>query len=91
LTFRGEYQPWEAHPVDEFPPDEEDDHYDLPEDDVIVKQEANEAMKDAATPGAGDLPPEYQAVHAAGYYKDALLQQVMESSKADEDRAFPDI
>jgi hypothetical protein len=60
--------------VDEFPPDEEDDHYNLPEDDVIVKQEANEAMKDAAAPGAVDLPPEYQAVHAAGYYKDTLLQ-----------------
>jgi hypothetical protein len=40
---------------------------------------------------AGDLPPKYQAALAAGYDEDALLQQVSEASKADEDRAFPDL
>jgi hypothetical protein len=40
-------------------------------------------------PGAKDLPPEYQAVFAAGYDEDTLLQQVLEASKADEDKAFP--
>jgi hypothetical protein len=47
-------------------------------------------MEDAAPPpGAGDLPPEYQAVVAAGYDEEALLQQVLEASKADEDKIFP--
>jgi hypothetical protein len=36
-----------------LPPDEEDDHYNM------VKQEADEAMEDAAPPAAGVLPPEY--------------------------------
>jgi hypothetical protein len=58
---------------------------------VMVKQEANEAMEDAAPPGAGDLPLEYQAVLAAGYNKDALQQQVLEVSKAEEDRAYPNL
>jgi hypothetical protein len=58
-------------------PDEPDDHYD------IGKQEADDAME--------DLPPEYQVVLAAGYDEDTLLQQVLETSKADEDRAFPDL
>jgi hypothetical protein len=40
-------------------------------------------------PGTGDLPLEYQAVVIVGYDKDALLQQVLEASKADEDKAFP--
>jgi hypothetical protein len=40
---------------------------------------------------AGDLPPKYQAVLAAGYDEDALLQQVGEASKADKDRAFPNL
>jgi hypothetical protein len=48
-------------------------------------------MEDAAPPGVGDLPPEYQEVLAAGYDEDALLQQVLEASKADEDRVFPDL
>jgi hypothetical protein len=48
-------------------------------------------MEDAAPPGTGDLPPEYQAVVAVGYDKDALMLQVLEASKTDEDRAFPDL
>jgi hypothetical protein len=76
-TFQGEYQPWDAYPIeDPLPPDEEDgDDYD------IVKEEADEAMEDAAllgigdlSPGIEDLHPKYQAVIAAGYDKDALLQ-----------------
>jgi hypothetical protein len=42
-------------------------------------------MEDVVPPGAGDLPSEYQAVVAAGYDEEALLQQVLEASKADED------
>jgi hypothetical protein len=68
-----------------FLPNEEHDHYDM------VKQEAVEAMEDAASPGANDLPLEYQTVPAATYDKDALLQQVLEASKADEDGRFPDL
>jgi hypothetical protein len=40
----------------------------------MVKQEADEAMEDAALPGAGDLPAEYEAILAAGYYEEALVQ-----------------
>jgi hypothetical protein len=40
-------------------------------------------------PCAGDLPPEYQALVAGGYDEEALLQQVLEASKADEDKAYP--
>jgi hypothetical protein len=47
-------------------------------------------MEDATLlPGTGDLPPEYQAVVAAGYVEEVLLQQVLEASKADEDKIFP--
>jgi hypothetical protein len=84
-TFHYEYQPWEAYPINEFPPDEEDDDYD------VVKKEADEAIEDAAPPNAGNLPPEYQPVLAAGYDEDALLQQVLEASKANEYRTFPDL
>jgi hypothetical protein len=42
-------------------------------------------MEDIAPPGVGDLPSKYQAVVAAGYDEEALLQQVLEASKADED------
>jgi hypothetical protein len=55
----------------------------------MVKEEADEAMEDTAPPGTDDLSPEYQAVLTTGYNEDALLQQVLEASKADEDRAFP--
>jgi hypothetical protein len=41
--------------------------------DDMVNKDADEAMKDAAPPGASDLPPEYQAVLAAGYDEDAPL------------------
>jgi hypothetical protein len=65
------------------PPDEDDEDY------HIVKEEAVVAMEDAAPPsGAGDLPPEYQAVVAGGYDEEALLQQVFEASKADEDACY---
>jgi hypothetical protein len=66
-------------------PDEEDDDYD------VIKVEASEAMEDAAQPGADDLLPEYQVVLATGYNEDALLQQVLEASKTDEDRTLPDL
>jgi hypothetical protein len=61
-----------------FPPDEEDED---DEDYPIVKEEADEAMEDAAPPCGGDvplgtvdLPSEYQAVVAACYDGEALLQ-----------------
>jgi hypothetical protein len=57
-----------------LPTDEEDSHYDM------VKQEADEAMEDAAPPGAGDLPAEYEAIIAVGYDEEALLQQELEAS-----------
>jgi hypothetical protein len=73
-----------------FPPDEEDEDY------PVVKEEADEAMEDAALPCGGDVPPgavdlpsEYQAVVAACYDGEALLQQVLEASKANEDKIFP--
>jgi hypothetical protein len=54
------------------------------------------AMEDAAhprggdvPPGAGDLPPKYQALVAGSYNEEALLQQVLEASKAEEDEAYP--
>jgi hypothetical protein len=46
----------------------------------MVKQEADEAMEDAAPPGAGDLPAEYEAIIDVGYDKEALLQQESEAS-----------
>jgi hypothetical protein len=47
------------------------------------------AMEDAAPPpGAEDLPQKYQAVVAAGYDEEVLLQQVLEASKANEDARF---
>jgi hypothetical protein len=72
-------------------PDEEDDQYDLQEDNVIIKQEDDEAMDDAAAPGIGNLPPAYKVVLAAGYDEEALIQQVLEASKVGEDAAFPDL
>jgi hypothetical protein len=64
--------------------DEDDEDY------HIVREEADMAMEDAALPsGLGDLPPEYQAVVAAGYDEEALLQQALEASTADKDRIFP--
>jgi hypothetical protein len=90
-----------------FPPDEEDED---DEDYPVVKEEADEAMEDAAPPCGGDVPPgggdvppgggdvplgavdlpsEYQAVVAACYDGEALLQQVLEASKANEDKIFP--
>jgi hypothetical protein len=64
--------------------DEEDDD----DDYHVIKEEADQAMEDATPPGAGDLPPEYQAVVVAGYDEEALLQQVLDASKADEDKIF---
>jgi hypothetical protein len=67
-----------------LPLDEEgDDNYD------VVKEEANEAMEDTAPSGTGELSPEYKAVLATSYDEEALQQQVLEASKADDDRAFP--
>jgi hypothetical protein len=68
------------------PPDEEEDD---DEDYHVVREEANVAMEDVALPpGAKDLPPEYQAVVAAGYDEEALLQHVLEASKDDEDARY---
>jgi hypothetical protein len=70
-------------------PDEEDEDY------HVVKEKADEAMEDAAPPcdgdvppGVGDLPLDYQAVMAGGYDEEAMLQQVLEASKADEDKVY---
>jgi hypothetical protein len=90
-TFHGEYQPWQAFLIEDspLPPDEadeeeeDDDHFD------IVKEEAGQAMEAAVPLGIGDLPPEYQAVVAVGYDEEALLQQVLEASKVDEDKIIP--
>jgi hypothetical protein len=48
-------------------------------------------MDNAAAPGVGNLPPEYEVVLAARYEEESLIQQVLEASKADEDAAFPDL
>jgi hypothetical protein len=76
------------------PPDEEDEE---DEDYHVVKEEADVAMEDTTPPrggdvplSAGDQPPVYQALMAGGYDEEALLQQVLEASKADEDKAYPD-
>jgi hypothetical protein len=47
-------------------------------------------MDNAITPGVGNLLPKYEVVLAARYEEEALIQQVLEASKADEDAAFPD-
>jgi hypothetical protein len=62
-------QLWEAHPIEDFPADKEDDHYDPLEENVVVKQEADNEI------AAGDdhLPSELQAVLAAWYDEEALL------------------
>jgi hypothetical protein len=36
-TFLDMYQLWEAHPVNDFPTDEVDDHYTPKEQDIIAK------------------------------------------------------
>jgi hypothetical protein len=66
------------------------------EDYHVVKKEADVAREDVAPPqgsdvpqGAGDLPPEYQELMAGVYDEEALLQQVLEASKADVDEAYP--
>jgi hypothetical protein len=57
----------------------------------IVKEDATPPRGGDVPPGAGDLPLEYQPVMAGGYDEKALLQQVLEASKADEDARFTDI
>jgi hypothetical protein len=65
-------------------PDKDDEDY------HVVKEEADVAMEDVAPPqSAGDLPLEYQALMAGGYDEEALLQSILEASKADEDKIFP--
>jgi hypothetical protein len=86
-TTRGRCSPSRTPPPDEKDKEEDDDH----DDYGVVNEEADQAMTVSVPPGAGDLPPEYQAVVAAGYDEDALLQQVLEESKADEDKRFPDL
>jgi hypothetical protein len=57
------------------PPPEEDEEEEEDDDDYdIVKKEADKAMVVATPPGVGDLPPEYQAILAASYDENALLQ-----------------
>jgi hypothetical protein len=49
-------------------------------------------MEDTAPPpGVGDLSPEYQAIVDDDYDEEALLQLVLEASKANEDARFPDL
>jgi hypothetical protein len=88
-TRHHDYYPWESYDVADSPsplPDEEDKD---DEDYHVIKKEADVAMEDIALPpGAGDLPSEYQAVVAVGYDEEALLQQVLEASKANEDKIF---
>jgi hypothetical protein len=68
------------------PPDEEDED---DEDYHVVKEEDDVAMEDAApAPSVGDLPPEYHAIVAGGNDEEALLQLVLEASKADEYTRF---
>jgi hypothetical protein len=68
--------------VDKDDDNDEDDADYQPQDIVVVKLEAETA---------GQLPPEYQAVLAAEYDEDVLMQQVLKASKADKDVAFPDL
>jgi hypothetical protein len=65
-TRHEDLQSWEAHPFAEFLPDEED------EDDENYHVVKEEAMEDVP-PGAGYLPPEYQALMAGGYDEGAFL------------------
>jgi hypothetical protein len=76
-TFHCENQLWDA-------PDEEDD-----DDYNIIKEEADEAIEDAALSSTSNLPLEYLIVLAAGYDKYALLQQVLETSKANRSTRSP--
>jgi hypothetical protein len=46
-------------------------------------------MVAAVPPGVYDLPLEYQAVIAVGYDEDALIQQLLDVSKAIEDKIIP--
>jgi hypothetical protein len=39
--------------------------------------------------GADDLPPEYHALVVGDYNEEALFQQALEASKADEDAVYP--
>jgi hypothetical protein len=61
-TSRGRPSPSRTSP-DKEDEEEDDDHDDFD----VVKEDADQAMAAAVPPGAGDLPPEYQAVVAAGY------------------------
>jgi hypothetical protein len=84
------YHPWEVHAVEEFladTDDDDDEDYHPPEQDVVVKQE----VEDTNMTGTSHLPMEYQAVMAAGYDKDALMQQALATCQAEEDAAFPDL
>jgi hypothetical protein len=88
ITRHHDYQPWESYNIAGSPDKEDKDNKDY----HVVKEEADVAMEDAAPPqGAGVLPPEYQAVVAGGYDEEALLQQVLKASKAEEDARFPDL
>jgi hypothetical protein len=70
--------------VAEFPPspDEED------KDDENYHVITETTMEDVP-PSVGDLPQEYQALVAGGYDEEALFQQALEASKADEDEVCP--
>jgi hypothetical protein len=81
-------RPYLSRTPSPYEEDEEEDHDD---DYGVIKEEADEAMADATPPGAGNLPPQYQAVLADGYDEQALLQQVLEASKADEDHTLLDL
>jgi hypothetical protein len=84
ITSRGSRMT-SSSPPPPLPGEEDEDYH-------VVKEEADVAMEDAAPPpGAGDLPPEYQAVVVGGYDEEALLQLVLEASKVDEDTPFSDL
>jgi hypothetical protein len=68
------------------PPDEKDED---DKDYHVIREKAIVAMEAAAPPpGARDLPPKYQAIIAGSYDKEALIQQVLEAYKADEDARY---
>jgi hypothetical protein len=83
-TFRIMYQPWEVQAVQDFPANEDDDDDDDHDEDhhvIIVKKEE----EDANVAGTDQLPPKYEAVLAAGYDEETLMQQALATSKAEED------
>jgi hypothetical protein len=93
-TFHDDYQPWEAYAVDEF----------LPTRKMRTTRTTTSSRRRPTWPWRTPTHHEATMYHRApeicpqrtrqvfgGYLKEALLQQVLEASKADENARFPDL